>query len=684
MDRQAILRPDSLRVFACAFALCGLPLAAPAADDAVADLGGLDLEELLQVKITTAARKAQSLHDTPAAVFVVTRDDIERSGAASVPEALQMVPGVQVGRISSGTWAISLRGGNSRFANRLQVLVDGRSVYTPLFAGTVWEDRDLLMEDIDRIEVVRGPGGALWGSNAMNGVINIITRRPQDAQGTLVSAALGSERRGWLGVRHGLSIGEDHHVRIWGKRVLDDASDRPDGSSGYDDGRTSSGGFSWESRLSGGGSFLLNAGTRRSLHGEELDLTRFQFGNAPVPGRLETRENHLMARYGGVADSGADYSLQMSYADSSFVVANAVGPVEDGRRTVDIDFQRREPRRGGRHDLMWGASYRHTSDDVNVGLIGGFFSPGRRGTTWSSVFVQDDIALVPGRWNLVLGARLEDSNLARPELQPTVRLMFTPDGPHSVWAAVSRTTRQHSRAVRDFSSVLGPFPLPPLAGGWVVRSTGGGNGMRSESATSFELGYRFRNGPLTVDAAAFATRYRHQAEYLTVFDQVVAVPVPTQVTEFELHASDDSRSHGLELSADYRVRADWSLHAAYTYTDSSALDRSFPSILPLTRFFVYSADAKHRLSLRSAWDLSHDVRFDAWLRHTSRVEPAGVPSITDLDLRLAWKPRRDLELSLVGQNLLHPRRTHYVADDALPSMPLAIERSAYIKALWTF
>lgn len=681
MKRHRPTRVDSLRVRACALALCCAASVA-AADDESDDLAGLALEDLLQIKVTTAARKPQSLHSTPAAVFVISREDIERSGAASVPEALQMAPGVQVGRISSGSWAISLRGANSRFADKLQVLVDGRSVYTPLFSGTVWEDRELMLEDVERIEVVRGPGGALWGSNAMNGVINIITRRAQDTQGTLVSAAAGTEQRGWLAVRHGFSVGDSHSGRIWAKRRLSDASDRPDGAAGYDDGRNTAGGVLWESRLGGGHTFTLQAGASSTRHGEELDLTRYTFGGAPIPGRLDSQENHLLMRYAGIADSGADYSLQASYAHSSFAVDNAVGPIDDARNTLDIDFQRREPR-GGRHDVIWGASYRHTSDQLNVQLIGGFIRPPSRSTTWTSVFVQDDITLLPERLHLVLGARVEESNLDKPEVQPTARLMFTPDGPHSFWAAASRTTRQPSRALRDFNAELGPFPQPPLAGGFRIRSAGGGRDMRSETATSLELGYRYRSGPLTVDVAAFATRYRHQAEYVNVFNGVVALPDPTLLAEFEVRATDDSRAHGLELAADYRPGPDWSLHGAYTYTDSTALDRTFRADIPLTNFFIYSADARHRLSLRSLWNLTPRLKFDAWLRHTSRVEPVGIPSFSDLDLRLAWTPRRGFELSLVGQNLLHARRVHYAAD-TLPSSSLAIERGAYVKAVWSF
>lgn len=680
MRRPLLTSVDSLSPWLPVLLLCS---ASQAVAQSAPDLGGLALEDLLQIKITTAARKPQSLGDTPAAVFVITREDIQRSGATSVPEALQMAPGVQVGRISSGTWAISLRGANGRFANKLQVLIDGRSVYSTLFSGTVWEDRDLMLEDVDRIEVVRGPGGALWGSNAMNGVINIITRRPQDTQGTLVSAGAGSELD-WLAVRYGFQPGEGQSARIWGKRRVVDQSERPDGRIGYDGGYSSAGGFSWETRLPGGDTLALSGGVSSARHGEELDLTRFQFGTVPVPGRIETRENHLMARYAGNTAEGADYSLQASYAYAAFEIANPVGPIDDERNTLDIDFQRREARGEGRHDIVWGLGYRHTRDDLNVQLIGGAIQPPRRTITWTSLFVQDDITLLPERLNLVLGARVEGSSLARTELQPTARLMFTPEGAHSYWAAVSRTTRQPSRALRDFRADLGPFPLPaPLAGGWRVRSNGQGEDMRSETASTVELGYRYRQGALTLDAAAFATRYRRQAEYVVTFDGVVALPALTRVTELEVRTTDDSRAYGFELAADYRYSMDWSLHAAYTYTDSTALDRRFPTVLPLTSFFIYSADARHRLSLRSSWNLAADWQLDAWLRSVSSVEPSGIGGYTDADVRLAWQVRRDLELSVVGQNLLHARRAQYVAD-TLPSSPLAIQRAAYLKAVWSF
>ncbi|WP_018413112.1 TonB-dependent receptor plug domain-containing protein [Methyloversatilis thermotolerans] len=646
-----------------------------------ADLADLELEELLQVEVSTAARKVQALRDTPAAAFVISREDIARSGAASVPELLQMVPGAQVGRIASNTWAVSLRGANGRFANKLQVRVDGRSVYTPLFSGTVWADRDLMLEDIERIEVVRGPGGALWGSNAMNGVINIITRRPADTQGGLMSAAAGSEQRGWLAARQGFSTGEGQHGRVWAKRRLLDAGEREGGSDGFDSSRGSVAGFNWEGALAGGARLLLSGGMSESVQGNEFDFSRFVSGARPTTGRIETRENHLMGRYGAVTGPGAEYSLQVSLTDTAFRVDNPAGPVDDDRQILDIDFQRREVVSGG-HDLIWGAGYRRASDDTSVNFIGGEIFPSRRISTLASVFIQDDISLTPERLNMVIGLRVEDGNQDSAQLQPTLRLMYTPEGGHSLWAAVSRTTREPSRAMRDLRVAIGPVSDPAFAGGRIVRSTGGGESLRSETATSLEAGYRFRRGPLSLDAVAYLTRYRHQAQYIVLSDEVQSLPQPTAVSTYALRSIDESRAHGLELAADYRVAADWSLHAAYTWSRATALTRSLPSEA-LASIFIYAGDARHRLSLRSLWNFAPRWQFDVWLRAVSEVEPGGPGGYTDADIRLAWRARPDLELSLTGQNLLHARRLQY-RSETLPESAVLIERGAFAKAVWSF
>ena len=348
---------EAKRRHACRAALVALgTLLAGAAQAVDAEAIDLSLEDLLKADVMTASRKAQRLSDVAAAVFVVTREDIERSGATSIPDALRMVPGVQVAKLANNRWAVSVRGFNGRFANKLLVLMDGRSIYSPLFSGVFWEAEDTLLEDIDRIEVIRGPGAALWGANAVNGVINIITRKTRDTQGTLVAASAGTDRDGALAARYGGQAG-DGHFRVWAKGFRRGESVGLTGVAGNDHWRATRAGFRGDWNTDAGGRFTVSGGFHDSTTGDRWNLADLASpaGFTATPMSQSNRGAHLLGRHEWFSEGGDESVLQASVDQTELIVRNAI---REHRTTADLDFQRRA-RFADRHDLVWGLGAFH-------------------------------------------------------------------------------------------------------------------------------------------------------------------------------------------------------------------------------------------------------------------------------------------------------------------------------------
>ncbi|MGB0129616.1 MAG: TonB-dependent receptor plug domain-containing protein, partial [Rhodocyclaceae bacterium] len=350
-------------ILRAALASCLCAAALPAAADA--PLADLSLEDLLSIEVTSVSRKAQRLTDAAAAAFVVTSEDIQRSGATTIPEALRMVPGIEVARLGSGRWAVSARGFNGRFANKLLVLMDGRSIYSPLFSGVFWEAEDTLLEDIERIEVIRGPGAAMWGANAVNGVINIITKKARDTQGGLITARAGVQETGGLSARYGGAAGDGGHFRLWGKTFAHDESSAPGGGSDANDRwKASRAGFRLDKNLAAGSNLTLIGNVYDGKSNDTLLFpTLFAPYQLPTAVAQKNRGANLLGRFDWTLENGSQATLQ-SYAD---VTELDILPLAKERRTTfDVDFQHRL-QAGTRHDLVWGLGYRWSSDDVSTG-----------------------------------------------------------------------------------------------------------------------------------------------------------------------------------------------------------------------------------------------------------------------------------------------------------------------------
>jgi iron complex outermembrane receptor protein len=635
-----------LRLLTCSFLLASVPFAPAAAGDpsgsdpTIHDLKALSVEQLFDVEVYSASRYLEPTRTAPNAVFVITGEDLRRSLVTNVPDALRLVPGVQVGRVDANKFAVSIRGFNSREANKLLVLVDGRSIYDPLFSGMLWESQDFLLENIDRIEVIRGPGGTLWGANAFHGVINIITKHARETQGGLVVAAAGDEERYTAAVRHGWQLAEKHHVRAWAKSFERDTG-FAEPETPYDASRMSRGGFRWDRdgardhmRVSGE-LFTAKVGIRE-------DPTFVQ--------DVEHRGQNLLARWERRLSSDDGMLAQLYYDHVSYRSFS----FDQERHTYDVEAQHRF-RVGSRHRIVWGAGHRHRRDlteSVFAGVVD--VLPLRRRDDSTSVFFQDTIALVADELHLVAGMKYESTDYADSEWLPNLRLAWTPTEESTTWVAVSEAVRVPSRLEADLTFFN------------TVRI---GDGFESERVLAYEAGHRQLVTPrLWCDVALFYNDYDE---------------LRTSEGGF-LRNLMHGHTVGAELAARWEPLVNWRLDLAYAYLRMALeLDAGSASD-PGQVGFLEGLSPEHAVSLRSAHDFPHDLGLDAIARFVDELPSIGVSSYTELDLGLRWAPTPDLELSVVGRDLLDSH--HPEQDFALSAsgMPTDVERSFYGKVVWRY
>ncbi|NJD06727.1 MAG: TonB-dependent receptor [Methylococcaceae bacterium] len=655
-----------------------------------AELSDLNLEQLMGMQITSASKKSQKLSDVAAAVHVITQEDIRRSGVTSIPEALRLAPGIQVARIDANKWAISARGFNGRFANKLLVLMDGRSVYTPTFAGVYWEVQDTVLEDIDRIEVIRGPGATVWGANAVNGVINIITKQAGKTRGGEISVGAGSQERAFGSARYGFELSDDTHARVYFKGFdrerfpVRDAADR--GSS--DAWNMQRGGFRLDHDGKAGERFTLQGDLYTGSLRQSIDLAQL---SAPYSLHVHDTANvsgaNLLGRWQKALGLGEEVSLQVYYDRN---VRNEVF-LNETRDTFDIDFQHHLGV-GERQDLIWGLGYRYSHDNFsNPTFVQ--FGNGARGVHLFSGFLQDEISLVPEKLKLTLGTKLEHNDFTGFEIQPSLRLAWTPNSHHALWGAVSRAVRTPSRS--DDAANTHLLVLPPLSG---VNPTGfpiavspvHNKAMNAETLLGFELGYRFiPSSSLSLDTALFYNDYdrlrtisfgpvllRRSANGLYI-DQTL----PFSNIE-------SARSYGGEASLVWNPLSNWSLQAQYSYLglETTFSDRQFANNINLDEI----STPQQQWSLRSGWDLPQHLELDLWLRYVDRIQ-AGIPAplrINDyltLDARLGWRPHPSLDLALVGQNLLDGAHPEFIMESGYQQHTVVeVPRAFFLKLNWRF
>lgn len=637
-------RPVPLHLAAAALCLL-LPLPAEAAEQRrqveASELTKLSIEELMEIDVTSVSRRSERVSGAAAAITVVTAEEIRRSGATSLPQALRLVDALHVARFNSGTWAISARGFNIGTANKLLVLIDGRSVYTPLFAGVFWDVQDLLLEDIDRIEVIRGPGAALWGANAVNGVINVITKSARETQGGLVKLGAGPEDR-VAAFRYSGALGERSWYRTYAKYRGIDALAFAAGGSAEDPLRTEQGGFRIDSDRSARDAFTLQGDAYRGVSGLFLHEDSHMNGG------------NLLSHWSRRFSESSRLDVR-AYWDRTF--RRVPGQFEERRDTWDVDLQHALPL-GRRHEVVWGLGYRVSSDEVeNTPLI--VWDPDHRTQELFSAFGQDEIALVPDRWRLTVGTKLEVHEYTGLEVQPSLRLAWTPNDHRTLWAAVSRAVRAPTRIDEDSRFLAGPVVF--------VR---GSRDFESEEVLAYELGYRILPRPgMSFDLATFYNVYDHLRS-----QEPPAGGPPFPIT---LANKQNAETYGAELQVNLQAAPWWRLYGAYTYfhsrftLDADSRDR--------TGGVQEGNDPAQRFAIRSYVDLPGAVELDAWLRHVESLPSPFIPSYTELDLRLGWRATGQLELVLAGQNLLHSQHAEFST-----ARPEEVQRSVYGKAVWRF
>ncbi|GJL76259.1 TonB-dependent siderophore receptor [Nitrosomonas sp.] len=641
----------------------------------------LNIEELMNIEVTSVSRRSQKLTQVASAIFVITGDDIRRSGVTSIPEALRMAPGVQVDRIGTDKWSISVRGFNGRFANKLQVHMDGRSVYTPLFSGTLWEQQDTLMEDIERIEVIRGPAAAVWGANAVNGVINIITKKAADTQGTLVTAGGGSFEQGFLSARYGGKINEATPFRIYAKGFTRDNTPSLSGGSNHDQWHSARGGFRLE-HARGIDQFTLQGDMFFNSVGDALNRSALDFPALAANGyRGQQEGGNIRFQWERVYSEQSSIMLQ-TYYDR---VRHKLLPFSNyDAESFDIDFQQRFPL-FDRHDLTWGTNYRlYYNKFLDTEITA--FNPRARTDHMFSGFIRDDITLIPGHLLFTLGTRLDHNDYTGLEVQPNARLMWTPNARNSVWMSVSRAVRIPSRAndirikiaqLRDLPG-LPALPLPILA---VLE---GSENFNSEKLIAYELGYRHQfSSQVSIDIAGFVNDYSELRDFsLGALSLTTGLP-----SHLLLPASANNKAsaltYGFEISMDWKPLDQWRLQGNYSYLDLDISSNELFKQLDPSTGGASKVNPQHQLSVRSNYDISNKLQLNLWLRYTSKIAFYDIPDYVTMDAKLAFKPVKDIELFLVGQNLFSGNHRELVSD-FMPSAPALIPRGIYVGAQWRF
>jgi len=641
--------------------------AAPArADNTASSIGQLkqlNVEDLMNVEVTSVARHPEKILEAASAIQVITQEDIRRSGATSIPEALRLADNLQVAQKNSHDWAISARGFNTALANKLLVMIDGRTVYTPLYSGVFWDVQDYVLADIERIEVISGPGGTLWGANAVNGVINIITKSSKDTQGLYAQAGGGSRPEDLADVRYGGALSPDTQFRFYGKYFDRGSEVLANGDSASDSWRQGRGGFRVDSDASAQDKLTVQGDV---YEGHEDEQTG---------GTADTSGENILGRWSRRFSDTSDMGLQ-SYIDRTYI-SNPAAPLiinglqfagpgifQDELTTYDVDFQHRL-RIGTANSVVWGLGFRYTHDVVSNAPALAFLPPTLDRDLYS-IFAQDEIALRPDL-SLTVGSKLERNDYTGFEVEPNVRLSWLLNSNQALWSAISRAVRTPSRIDQDFSEAAPPH--------FVVLE--GGSDFKSESVVAYELGYRVQlDQQLSASVSSFFNHYN---------DIRSTTITPTTLLPFFFANGLEGDTYGLEFTSNYQVTDTWSLHAGYTLLKEHLHVK--PGQIDINDALNETADPQHQFSLRSSLNLPRHTEFDTALRwvdtlHTNNGPVVGtVPSYFDLDTHLAWHASDRLEFALVGQNLLHNRHPEY----GFPSPTrVEIERTAYGKFTWRY
>lgn len=630
----------------------------------------LSLEQLGEIEVTTESKEPVKAIRIPAAIFVITQEDIRRSGATSIPEVLRLVPGVEVARIDSNQWSLGIRGFGSSLSRSVLVLIDGRSVYTPLFAGVYWNVQDTMIDDIDRIEVIRGPGGTIWGANAVDGVINIITKSSKDTHGGLITAGGGNVDQGIYGFRYGGGNGKGLNYRVYGKGFTRGPEFHSNGRN-FDDWRMDQVGFrtDWSNGLRDtltlqGDLYNGDAGGRLGIATYSPPFMQIVEQNAELSG------GNLLGRWRRVLGNRSDIEVQAYYDRTNRFQANFA----EGRDTVDLDFIHHLTL-SRRQDFIWGVGARWSSGDAVPVVPTVVFTPNRLTDKLYSAFVQDEIPIVGDQLSLTVGTKFLHNIYTGFEVQPSARLLWTPRPNQTAWFAVTRAVSTPSRVDEDLQ-LTALFKANPLT---FFRLSGDGK-FFSEQLIGYETGYRTLIKPkLYIDVAAFYNSYDHLESIEPGAPFLETSPSPSHfVLPLFLRNGILGSTNGIEIAPDWRPKHWWRLEGSYSFLNMDLRKKANSGALGSTAS-TEGASPHHQVMVQSQFNLPGGFEFDQTYRYISALPAQLVSSYGTADLRLGWRFARDFELSLEGQNLLQPHHPEFGGD---PGGLVGIRRSAYAQITW--
>ncbi len=637
------------------------------------DLTSTSLEDLMNVEVTSVSKKEQKLSEVAAAIYVITPEDIRRSGARNIPDLLRMVPGLDVAQIDASTWAISARGFNLQFSNKLLVLIDGRAVYTPLFGGVNWDTQDVPLEDIERIEVIRGPGGTIWGANAVNGVINVITRRAADTQGVLLTGGGGTVTQSFGTVQYGGKIKQDTSYRVFGSYQSTDHYLDAAGLDANDGWHLAHGGFREDSKLGAKDTLTTQGDIYTGEAGATIVHSEFTPPDNVNVIRLESLSGgNILGRWNHVFSERSDTTLQVYFDNYT-----TNGPESDEtRNTVDIDFQHHIAL-GKRQDLIWGGGYRYSWDHTR-GTVDQAFVPASFGGDLYNLFVQDEITLKPNRVKLYVGTKVENNYFTSIDVEPSIRAAWTPNNRRTVWGAISRSSRAPTRRDTGLFATLAALPGPEA-----VLLLGNPN-FNSEHVIAYEAGYRTQaTQRLSFAVTGFINQYSEleSIEGMAPYFDPNFTP-PLQVIPNVLGNKMHGNTEGVEASAMWKVMDRWTLSPGYSFLQMHLhLDADSTDTISVAD--TQGSNPVNQAQLRSHVELPKGFSWDLNTYFVGRLPAQQVASYTRVDTQVTWKFRERASFSVVGQNLLQDH--HYEFNDMLQSVNSSqVKRSAYAKLTWEF
>jgi len=614
------------------------------------DLTELSFEELMDMEIT--------LVTTPASVFVLSNENIRRSGHQSIPEVLRMVPGIHVAKIDSNKWAITSRGFNGIHADKLLVMIDGRSVYTPLYSGVYWDVQDLMLEDVDRIEVVKGPGGTLWGANAVNGVINIITKDAKDTQGNLLAAGAGTEETGFSSLRHGGQLGEDAYYRVYAKYFDRDEAVYANGNHANDGHDALRGGFRIDWDRSEQDRITLRGDYYDGQSAQRTNMTS-STSNYAIDDNVTVRGWHMLTRWVREYSDNSDISLQFYY-DRTDRYETALG---ESRDTFDVDLQHRF-QLAETHNLVWGLGYRHTGDNT-VGSYTITFDPASRKEEVFTGFVQDEVTLVQDLLKLTVGTKVENNDYTGYEFQPSARLQWTPDEINALWASWTRAVTTPSRVNTHVTNKY--VTIAPNTSMQII----GNNDLKSQEVLSYELGYRAKpTANLWFDLSVFYNEYDHLTTIETTSNPLVR----------QYANKMNGETYGGELSTHWMVNSNWRLTGGYSllemrlHMDNSSTDTT-------REVKVETSSPRNTFCLNSQFNVNNDLEINTTLYYVDSVPQYSIPSYTRVDVGMTWQVNQDMDLSVVGQNLLDSAHPEFGENKPIAT---EVQRGVFGKLTWRF